>query len=79
MPGRRWIGGVTRRRRRERQPGIARVGALRAALGRRWVLNEKGLVRASGLGDLGDALAFAGDAASLASALLAIEREAVRE
>ena len=47
----------------------------RAALGRRWVLNEKGLVRASGLGDLGDALAFAAEADSLASALLAIEHE----
>jgi predicted nucleotidyltransferase len=51
----------------------------RAALSRRWVLNEKGLVRASGLGDLGDALVFAADGGSLASALLAIENEAGRE
>ena len=45
----------------------------RAALERRWVLNEKGLVKASGLADLGDALAFAADHVGLADALRAIE------
>jgi hypothetical protein len=45
----------------------------RAALSRRWVLNEKGLVGASGLGNLGDALAFAASDFALAGALSAIE------
>ena len=45
----------------------------RAALDRRWVLNEKGLVEASGLGALGSRLAYASDREALGLALEAIE------
>jgi predicted nucleotidyltransferase len=48
----------------------------RAAQDRRWVTNEKGLVVGSGLGDLAEALAYAGDASALSDALQAIEQAA---
>ena len=48
----------------------------RAARGRRWVINEKGLVTGSGLGDLAEALAYARDAHSLSNALRAVEEAA---
>ncbi len=49
----------------------------RAAVAKRWVLNEKGLVKASGLAGLGAALAYTRDEAALTDALLEIERAAL--
>jgi predicted nucleotidyltransferase len=48
----------------------------RAATDGRWVLNEKGLVNASGLGDIGVALAYAADETTLSQTLDDIERAA---
>jgi predicted nucleotidyltransferase len=48
----------------------------RAALGRRWVLNEKGLVKSSGLDHVGIALAFAAHQIALSDALAAVEEAA---
>lgn len=48
----------------------------RAAEDKRWVTNEKGLVSASGLGDVAEALAYAGDARGLADALEPVEAAA---
>lgn len=48
----------------------------RAASERRWVLNEKGLLAASGLARLGQALAFAPDESTLSATLSAVERAA---
>jgi predicted nucleotidyltransferase len=56
--------------------GLIELAHSRAARERRWVTNEKGLVRGSGLGDLAESLAYASDEPSLSDALRAIAEAA---